>query len=103
MTITVSLQTYILNDFDKFYFECNWNNLPIEGKLRELLEDLEDRLLSTSDSTLTSEYEEAYEKGHEAGFESGEDYGRMEGYNEGYESGHTEGYDQAISDYDIKV
>jgi flagellar biosynthesis/type III secretory pathway protein FliH len=99
MTVTVSLETYILNEFDSFFLNTKFEGIHINPDLKLHLDDLEHRILECASQEHTSEMEQAREEAFEAGYESGFYEGEIEGYDRGLDAG----YDQAIEDYDIEV
>lgn len=91
--ITVSIEEYVGQVFDKFYAECEFKDAEISRKLMALLDELEVRVQEMVSQEHTSEMEEARDEGWRQGYEEGEVYG--------YEEGFVDGYDKAIEDHEI--
>jgi len=96
--ITVSIATYVQNDFDKFFDECKFQGIEVSGKIKGLLADLENSVMESVEQEHTSEMEQAreesFDEGREVGFEEGELYGHESGFEEGY----TAGWNDCVDD-----
>lgn len=93
MTITVSVEEYIRQAFDKLYQEAKSKDVFIDYGLRTLLDDMEEEIVELAQQQYTSEAEAIHDEGWDRGFEVGE--------RNGYEEGFSAGYDQAIEDHEI--
>lgn len=102
MAATVSIEEYITSRFDKFFNECEWQNIELSRDLTELIEELESDVIKLSLSKMTTEseafYEEAYNDGYEAASEESFELGKETGYERGYDDGYEEGYQTAELD-----
>lgn len=93
MTITVSVETYIRNAFDKFYEDAKFKGVFIDYGLRTLLDDMEEEIVELAQQEYTTEAEAIRDDAWDRGFEEGEQWG--------YENGFNAGYDRAIEDHEI--
>lgn len=93
---TVSMETYIYHAFDKLYAELQFNNIVVTNTTQELLQDLENEIISVSKDKKTTECQEIYEDGYEHGYQNGDDYGYDRGYEQGYEARFDEVYSEGF-------
>lgn len=89
---TVSMETYIYRAFDKLYAELQFSNIVVTNTTQELLQDLENEIISISKQKNTTEGQETYEDGYEHGYQNGDEYGYDRGYEQGYEARFDEVY-----------
>jgi flagellar biosynthesis/type III secretory pathway protein FliH len=106
MTVTISVEEMIAQEFDIFYREVKFKDIELSEELKSLLDILERDTITNATSDDCAEWREAWDEGHQVGwlegcdegYKEGKDDGHTESYDEGYEDGkydgHTEGYDE---------
>jgi flagellar biosynthesis/type III secretory pathway protein FliH len=106
MTVTISVEEMIAQEFDIFYREVKFKDIELSEELKSLLDILERDTITNATSDDCAEWQEAWDEGHQVGwlegcdegYKEGKDDGHTESYDEGYEDGkydgHTEGYDE---------
>ena len=67
MSATYSVETLIAHRFDKFYDECEFQDIELSWKIKDFLDELELDMVEIAKDRSTTEAEDIYETGYNDG------------------------------------
>ena len=70
MSATYSVETLIAHRFDKFYDECEFQDVTLSWKIKDFLDELELDMVELAKDRSTTEAKKLYEEGYELGYEN---------------------------------